>query len=47
MWRALVVANPKFYPKLSARGRERLLGFATEVMDAGVLDPARAEELFR
>jgi hypothetical protein len=47
MWRALVVANPKFYPRLSARGRDQLLGFATEALDAGVLEPARAEELFR
>jgi aminoglycoside phosphotransferase (APT) family kinase protein len=46
MWRALVVANPVFYPKLSAQGRERLLGFATEVMDRGVLEPEAAEELF-
>jgi hypothetical protein len=47
MWRALVVANPVFYPKLSARGRDRLLGFATEVMDRKVLEPDAAEELFR
>lgn len=46
-WRALVVANPVFYPKLSAAARDRLLGFAEEVLDAGALDPARAEELFR
>jgi aminoglycoside phosphotransferase (APT) family kinase protein len=45
-WRALVVANPVFYPNLSARGRDRLLGFAEDVLRAGALDPARAEELF-
>jgi hypothetical protein len=47
MWRALVVANPKFYPKLTARGREKLLGFASEAMEAQRLDPMTAEELFR
>lgn len=47
MWRALVVANPKFYPKLAARGREKLLGFALEVMEQRRLDPSWAEELFR
>lgn len=46
MWRALVVANPVFYPQLSARARDRLLGFATEVLDREVLDPDAAEELF-
>jgi hypothetical protein len=46
-WRALVVANPVFYPQLSADARDRLLGFAIDVLDAGALDPARAEDLFR
>ena len=46
MWRALVVANPAFYPQLSAQGRDRLLGFATEVLEQRVLDPSWAEELF-
>jgi hypothetical protein len=45
-WRTLVVCNPKFYPKLSAAGRARLLEFAEQVLAAEVLDPARAEELF-
>jgi hypothetical protein len=47
MWRTLVVANPKFYPKLSSRGRDKLLGFASEVLVERTLDPAWAEELFR
>ncbi|HET9624793.1 MAG TPA: phosphotransferase [Kofleriaceae bacterium] len=45
-WRTLVVCNPQFYPKLSPAGRGKLLGFAEAVLAAGVLDPARAEELF-
>lgn len=47
MWRALVVANPTFYPRMTERARDRLLGFATEVLDAHALDPSWAEELFR
>jgi hypothetical protein len=46
-WRALVVCNPKFYPQLSASGRDRLLGFAEAALDRGRLEPARAGELFR
>lgn len=46
-WRALVVANPVFYPRMSPAARDRLLGFAQDVLEAEVLDPARAEELFR
>jgi hypothetical protein len=46
-WRALVVANPVFYPRMTARARDRLLGFATEVLDANRLEPSAADELFR
>jgi hypothetical protein len=46
-WRALVVANPVFYPRMTGAARDRLLGFAEAVLDAHALDPARAEELFR
>jgi len=46
-WRALVVANPAFYPRMSEAARDKLLGFATAVLDAPALDPASAEELFR
>jgi len=45
-WRILVVCNPHFYPQLTARGRDRLLGFAEELLAAGSLDPRAAEELF-
>jgi hypothetical protein len=47
MWRALVVANPKFYPRLTAAGRKKLLGFASEALEQRMLEPSRAEELFR
>jgi hypothetical protein len=47
MWRALVVANPKFYPRLTSRGREKLLGFAMDVLEQRRLDPSWAEELLR
>jgi hypothetical protein len=46
MWRALVVGNPKFYPQLTSRGRDKLLGFASEALDQQTLDPTWAEELF-
>lgn len=45
-WRALVLACPRFYPGLSARGRDALLGLAERALDAPALDPAWAEELF-
>lgn len=46
-WRALVVCNPRFYPKLTAASRDALLGFAEHMLDAGRLEPARADELLR
>ncbi len=46
-WRALVVANPVFYPRMTAAARDKLLGFAEDVLDEHALDPAWAEELFR
>ena len=45
-WRTLVVCNPRFYPRLSARGRDRLLVFAEDALDQHDLDPRAAEELF-
>ncbi len=45
-WRALVVCNPRFYPKLSPAGRDGLLGFAEHALDAGQLDVGAAEALF-
>jgi hypothetical protein len=46
-WRVLVVCNPRFYPNLSPAGRDKLLGFAEDVLAAHELDPMWAEELFR
>lgn len=46
-WRALVVANPAFYPRMTEAARDKLLGFATAVLDEHALDPMWAEELFR
>ncbi len=46
-WRALVVANPRFYPALSERGRHALLELAERVLEEDRLDPAVAEDLFR
>jgi aminoglycoside phosphotransferase (APT) family kinase protein len=45
-WRTLVVCNPKFYPRLSDAGRDKLLRFASDVLAAHVLDPECAEDLF-
>lgn len=45
-WRTLVVCCPRFYPDLAATARDRLLGFAERVLDAGRLDPAWADEVF-
>jgi hypothetical protein len=47
MWRALVVANPRFYPGMSEAARDKLLGFATDVLEEHALEPTWAEELFR
>ncbi|GEJ55993.1 aminoglycoside phosphotransferase family protein [Anaeromyxobacter diazotrophicus] len=44
-WRAAVVACPRFYPRMPAAGRERLLGLARDALARG-FDPARAGELF-
>lgn len=45
-WRALVVANPVFYPQLSERGRHLILRLAETVLEDDRLDPSVAEELF-
>jgi len=45
-WRTLVLANPTWYPAVTAASREALLGLAERALDAGRLDPERAEELF-
>ncbi len=45
-WRGLVVANPRFYPNLATRARDRLLGFIERMLDAPELDPSAADDLF-
>jgi len=45
-WRALVVCNPRFYPRMSERARDTLLGFAEDMLDAGQMDPRYVDELF-
>ncbi len=42
-WRALVVANPRWYPALSVRGRDRLLGWVEAVLAAPRFDPDSAD----
>jgi hypothetical protein len=46
-WRGLVVACPRFYPGLSPRGRDLVLGFIERTLAADRFEPASAEELFR
>lgn len=45
-WRALVIANPLWYPTLPAACRDALLGLAERALDAGRLEPESAEALF-
>jgi aminoglycoside phosphotransferase (APT) family kinase protein len=45
-WRALVLANPRWYPNLSERGRDALLSWIERVLDAPRLDPDSADEVF-
>ncbi len=45
-WRCLVLASPRFYPRLSAGGRDRLLRLAERALDAGRLELAMAAEVF-
>ncbi len=45
-WRGLVVANPKWYPGLSARAREQVLLFIELFLSAGELDIDSADRLF-
>ena len=46
-WRALVLANPNWYPNLTEGSRHRLLTWVEKVLDVGRLDPEAAEELFQ
>ena len=36
-WRALVVCNPRWYPRLSPRGRDAMLGWVEGVLAAPAL----------
>jgi hypothetical protein len=45
-WRGLVLANPRWYPELSARARSALLAFIERVLAAGRFHPSLADELF-
>jgi aminoglycoside phosphotransferase (APT) family kinase protein len=44
-WRALVIANPRWYPDLSASGRDRLLAWIERTLAAPRLDLASASEV--
>ncbi|WP_428261089.1 phosphotransferase family protein [Haliangium sp.] len=46
-WRALVIANPVWYPSLPGERRDQLLSLAESALDAGRLDLDSAEALFR
>jgi hypothetical protein len=46
-WRALVIANPVWYPAMHENVRDSLLRLAEEALDAGRLDLDSAERLFR
>jgi aminoglycoside phosphotransferase (APT) family kinase protein len=46
-WRGLVLANPTWYPAMSAEHRDILLGLVEDVLAAECFDPACAEALFR
>lgn len=44
-WRLLVLANPVWYPNVTANERDRLLGFAERALSARRFDPAWADAL--
>ena len=46
-WRALVLANPRWYPRLSAPARDALLGAAERALDHRRLDPSSVEKVFK
>jgi hypothetical protein len=45
-WRGLVLANPRWYPDLAPRDRDRILGFVESVLALERFSPALAEEFF-
>lgn len=46
-WRALVIANPRWYPNLSTDGRDRLLTWVERALDAPRFEPRTADEVAR
>ncbi|MFO0547237.1 MAG: phosphotransferase [Polyangiaceae bacterium] len=46
-WRALVLACPRWYPKLSAASRDALLGLVEAALSTGRFEPSSVEALFR
>ena len=46
-WRALVLANPKWYPHVTEGDRDRLLRFAERALTSRRFDPRCAEEALR
>lgn len=45
-WRSLVMVHPRWYPSMTAPARDALLSFVDRTLDAGVLVPERADEVF-
>jgi len=45
-WRCLVLANPVWYPHVSASARSNLLSFVTRTLRAPSFDPASAQKIF-
>lgn len=43
-WRGLVIASPRWYPRLSRDDRERILGFVERVLEAPRFDPVIGRE---
>jgi aminoglycoside phosphotransferase (APT) family kinase protein len=46
-WRGLVMANPTWYPHVTADSRDRLLTLIEETLEQDRFDPALAETIFR
>lgn len=46
-WRAVVLANPIWYPEFPGADREKLLDFVEQTLDAGALSPESAYPLFK
>ena len=45
-WRALVMANPRWYPQVDAATRDSLLGLVERALEARRFDPDWADDLF-